>query len=87
MTGLPLVREKTHELLELGDRYRLHPDCGDTRTYEVTRVAPGSLTVRTTSHQQHVGFETRDGTEVDFERVGRRFQICRRPIGVIKVED
>ena len=85
MTKLPLVREKAHELLELGDKYRLPPDCVDPRTYEVLRVGAGSLTVRTVSHQEHVEFQTAAGAEVDFARAGRRFQICRRPIGIVKV--
>lgn len=87
MTGLPLVRAKRRsEHLELGDQYRLHPDCGDPRTYEVMRVGPSSLSVRATagSDREHVEFETYEGKQVDFARPGRRFQICRRPLGIIR---
>lgn len=83
----PLIRPRTHDLLEVGDRFKMHLDCRDPRTFEVLRVGPGSLTIRSTSHQQHVDFQTHAGAEVDFDRPGKRFQICRRPIGVIKVED
>ncbi len=81
------IRPKRHELLEVGDRFKLHPDCGDPRTHEVLRVGPGSMTVRATSHKQHVEFETADGNTVDFDRPGRATQIARRPVGVIKVEE
>ena len=85
MTKLPQIRPKAHNGLELGDKYRLPPDCKDPRTYEVLRVGPGSLTVRAVSHQEHVGFQTHEGAEVDFDRPGKRHQICRRPIGIVKV--
>ena len=67
--------------LRVGDRFRMHPDTGDERVYEVLRDTPGGLTVRATSTTP-TEFETADGDEVAFDKPGRRFTICHRPLGI-----
>jgi hypothetical protein len=67
--------------LRVGDRFRNHPDTGDERIYEVLRATPGGLTVRSLS-TTHTEFETAGGDEVAFDKPGRRFTICHRPLGV-----
>lgn len=73
--------------LEVGDRYRNHPDTGDTHVYEVLAVGHGSMTVRSakrpTQFTAHEGLETE--ADVAFDKPGRRVQVARRVLGVTLV--
>jgi hypothetical protein len=65
---------KLARLLRSGDRFRMHPDCGDPGEYVVLRVTPCSAIVRPLA-SRHV--EVVKGGEVvaTFEAPGKPFGI------------
>jgi hypothetical protein len=69
------MKQRLPPRLEAGERFRLHADCGDPRLYEVLAVSDGGATVRCTI-RTHEAFQTADGTDVAFDKPGRRFRIA-----------
>ena len=71
--------------LDEGDRFNMHPDTGDTRTYECVRVTFASATIRCAERTRTDFTAHRGRTEeadVGFDKPGRRFTICPSPIGI-----
>jgi len=83
-----MIEHKGRTFLEEGDTFKMHPDTGDTRTYECARVTVGSATIRC-ADRTRTDFTAHQGrteeTEVGFDKPGRRFTICIAPLGISMV--
>ena len=85
-----MIEHKGRTWLEEGDHFNMHPDTGDTRSYECIRTTPGSATIRSadrtrtdfTAHQGRIEEE-----DVGFDKPGRRFTICPSPVGISMVSE
>lgn len=80
-----MTRRPRPRYLKVGQKFRMHPDCGDTRLHEVVRVTPGAATVRCIE-KSRVDFDTADGEAVGFDKPGRRFQIAPTAFVILEEE-
>ena len=61
-------------LLRVGDRFRLHPDCGDRGEWVVLRVTPCSAIVRPLA-RRHVDVERAGEVVASFDAPGKPFGV------------
>ena len=80
-----MIEHKGRTYLEEGDHFHMHPDTGDTRSYECVGVTAGSATIRC-ADRTRTDFTAHKGrteeADVGFDKPGRRFTIANAPHGI-----